>query len=64
MEVRNSHFTAFIDVFTGNTYIMIIVATSSSGAEPVSTSKVPTALIQINIAAARKHFEKFIPESA
>eukprot|EP01041_Mallomonas_annulata_P009653 gene9653-20072_t len=53
MEVRNSHFTSFIDLFTGNTYIMVIM----------SDSKVPTTLTQLNIAAARKHFEKFIPEN-
>jgi Ras-related GTP-binding protein A/B len=53
MEVRNSHFTAFIDVFTGNTYIMIIASGSSAS----------TAVIQMNIAAARKHFVKFIPEN-
>jgi len=53
MEVRNSHFTAFIDLFTGNTYIMVIM----------SANKVPTTLTQLNIASARKHFEKFIPEN-
>lgn len=53
MEVRNSHFTAFIDLFTGNTYIMVIM----------SANKVPTMLTQLNIASARKHFEKFIPEN-
>lgn len=56
MEVRNSHFTAYIDMFTGNTYIMVIMAGASS--------KIPTTLTQLNIAAARKHFEKFIPENA
>jgi Ras-related GTP-binding protein A/B len=55
MEVRNTHFTAFIDMFTGNTYIMVIMAGSSA--------KIPTTLTQLNIAAARKHFEKFIPEN-
>jgi len=54
MEVRNSHFSAFVDMFTGNTYIMIIMA----------GSVVPTTLTQLNIAAARKHFEKLIPENA
>jgi Ras-related GTP-binding protein A/B len=55
MEVRNSQFTSFIDLFTGNTYIMVIMAGNGS--------KIPTALTQLNIAAARKHFEKFIPEN-
>lgn len=54
MEVRNSHFTAFIDLFTGNTYIMVIM----------SNAAIPTTLTQLNIASARKHFEKFIPENA
>jgi Ras-related GTP-binding protein A/B len=55
MEVRNSQFTAYIDTFTGNTYIMVITAGAGS--------KIPTTLTQLNIAAARKHFEKFIPEN-
>ena len=56
MEVRNSQFTVYIDTFTGNTYIMVI--TTGNG------SKIPTTLTQLNIAAARKHFEKFIPENS
>lgn len=56
MEVRNSQFTAFIDLFTGNTYIMVIMAAGGP--------KIPTTLTQLNIAAARKHFEKFIPENS
>ena len=55
MEVRNRHFSAFIDAFTGNTYIMVIMAGNSSA--------IPTSLTQLNIAAARSHFEKFIPET-
>jgi len=54
MEVKNSAFTSYIDVFTGNTYIMIIMSNNTN---------IPTTLTQLNIAAARKHFEKFIPES-
>jgi Ras-related GTP-binding protein A/B len=54
MEVKNSAFTSYIDVFTGNTYIMIIMSNNTN---------IPTSLTQLNIAAARKHFEKFIPES-
>lgn len=56
MEVKNSHFTAHIDTFTGNTYIMVVMA----GTE----RKTSTNVIQINIAAAKKHFEKFIPETS
>ena len=55
MEVRNKQFSAFIDAFTGNTYIMVIM--TGEGA------KVPTTLTQLNIAAAKKHFERFIPQA-
>ncbi|XP_050529909.1 ras-related GTP-binding protein A [Daktulosphaira vitifoliae] len=48
MEVRNSNFAAFIDVFTTNTYIMVIM----------SDPYIPSAATLINIKNARKHFEK------
>merc|ERR1712112_2927 len=48
MEVRNSNFSAFIDVFTANTYVMVIL----------SDSNVPAEAILINIRNARKYFEK------
>lgn len=48
MEVRNSSFSAFIDVFTPNTYVMVIM----------SDSTIPSAATLINIRNARKHFEK------
>lgn len=48
MEVRNANFAAFIDVFTPNTYIMVIMADPS----------MPSAATLINIKNARKHFEK------
>lgn len=48
MEVRNSNFAAFIDLFTPNTYIMVIMA------DPA----MPSAATLINIKNARKHFEK------
>lgn len=51
MEVRNSRFSAFIDAFTTNTYIMVIV----------SNPAVHTAATLLNIQNARNHFEKFIP---
>jgi len=56
MEVRNSQFSAFIDLFTGNTYIMVVMAGDGV--------RVPTTLTQINIAAARKHFERFFPSDS
>jgi len=51
MECRNSRFTAFIDAFTANTYIMVIV----------SNPHVQTAATLLNIQNARPHFERFIP---
>jgi len=53
MEVRNSNFAAFIDVFTINTYIMVIM----------SDPTIQSAAILINIGIARSHFEKFIQGS-
>lgn len=48
MEVRNGSFAAFIDLFTSNTYIMVVMA------DPA----MPSAATLINIKNARKHFEK------
>jgi hypothetical protein len=53
MEVSNSKFSAFIDAFTVNTYIMVIV----------SRKDVHTAATLANIKNARRHFERFIPRS-
>jgi len=53
MEVRNSNFAAFIDLFTTNTYIMVIM----------SDPTIQSAAILINIGIARSHFEKFIQSS-
>lgn len=50
MEARNSNFSAFIDVFTSNTYVMVIV----------SDPNVQAATTLMNIQIARKHFEKVI----
>lgn len=47
MEVRNSQFACFIDVFTPNTYICVVMS------EPA----IPTTMITININNGRKHFE-------
>lgn len=51
MEVCNSRFSAFIDAFTVNTYIMVIV----------SDPNVHTAATLLNIKNARPHFERLIP---
>lgn len=51
MEVRNSRFSAFIDAFTTNTYVMVIV----------SNPAVHTQATILNIQNAKTLFEKFIP---
>jgi len=51
MQVQNSRFTAYIDQFTVNTYIMVIVSNPS----------VHTAATLWNIQNARNDFERFIP---
>ncbi|KAG7205460.1 hypothetical protein KM043_007447 [Ampulex compressa] len=48
MEVRNTNFAAFIDVFTSNTFVMVVM----------SDPAIPSAATLINIRNARKHFEK------
>jgi Ras-related GTP-binding protein A/B len=48
MEVRNSNFAAFIDMFTSNTYVMVVM----------SDPAIPSEATLINIRNARKHFEK------
>jgi len=53
MEVRNTEFAAFIDVFTSNTYVMVIM----------SDPTIQSAATQINIEVARQHFEKIIQQN-
>lgn len=53
MVVKNAKFTAFIDYFTTNTYVMVIMSDDS----------IYPAAIEFNIAKARKHFETFIKKS-
>lgn len=48
MEVRNSRFAAYIDLFTSNTYVMVCM----------SDPQIPSEVTLINIRNARKHFEK------
>nr|XP_027203623.1 ras-related GTP-binding protein A-like [Dermatophagoides pteronyssinus] len=48
MEVKNSKFSAFIDEFTPNTYVMVIISDPSIPSEATLT----------NIKNSRKHFEK------
>jgi Ras-related GTP-binding protein A/B len=49
MEVKNRNFSAFIDTFTTNTYIMI-----------VHSPNIESAATNLNIQVARPHFEKFV----
>ena len=53
--MRNSRFMACFDLFTSNTCIMVILADGEVASN--------LAAIQINIDAAKKHFERFIPRS-
>eukprot|EP00127_Corallochytrium_limacisporum_P000757 Clim_evm43s25 gene=Clim_evmTU43s25 len=54
MEVKNSNFVAFIDSFTSNTYIMVIMSDTS----------ISSAASLFNIANARSHFEALeMPQS-
>lgn len=48
IQIRNTNFAAFIDSFTHNTYIMVVL----------SDGNVSSAAIMMNIRSARKHFEK------
>ena len=69
MEVRNSCFAAFIDFFTPNTYVMVIMSDPTIR-EPLYTLKprfsycplillyAASAATLVNIRNARKHFEK------
>jgi Ras-related GTP-binding protein A/B len=48
VEVCNSNFAAYVDVFTSNTYVMVIM----------SDSTIPSAATLVNIHNARTHFEQ------
>eukprot|EP01104_Vermistella_antarctica_P002039 TRINITY_DN1219_c0_g2_i1.p2 TRINITY_DN1219_c0_g2~~TRINITY_DN1219_c0_g2_i1.p2 ORF type:complete len:331 (+),score=101.24 TRINITY_DN1219_c0_g2_i1:211-1203(+) len=50
MEIRNSKFTAFIDLFTTQTYIMVIL----------SDSTIQSTAVNVNINVAKAHFEKYM----
>eukprot|EP01133_Synstelium_polycarpum_P008695 gene8695-10215_t len=54
MEVRNSNFAAFIDAFTSNTYIMVIM----------SDPTIESSATLMNIQVAKSHFEKFIQQNS
>lgn len=48
MEVRNNAFAAFIDTFTSNTYVMVVM----------SDPTLPSEATLVNIRNARKYFEE------
>jgi len=48
MEVRNSSFAAFIEMFTQNTYVMVIM----------SDTTIPSESVLVNIRNAKRHFDK------
>lgn len=50
MEVKNSNFSAFVDMFTNNTYIMVVM----------SNPRIQSGATMLNIRAARPHFEKLV----
>ena len=52
MEVGNKEYTAFVESFTVNTYIMVIQ----------SDRAIPPAATHMNIQVARNHFERIIKE--
>jgi Ras-related GTP-binding protein A/B len=54
MEVKNSAFAAYIDEFTTNTYVMVIITDPSI--QPAATL--------VNIKIAKKHFDSFISSTA
>mmetsp|Transcript_1765 Transcript_1765/g.5021 ORF Transcript_1765/g.5021 Transcript_1765/m.5021 type:complete len:305 (-) Transcript_1765:284-1198(-) len=54
MEVGNSAFKAFIEKFTSNTYVMVIIS---------KDTQAQTATVQLNINAAKQYFERFVPQT-
>jgi Ras-related GTP-binding protein A/B len=50
MEVRNASFAAYLEAFTSNTYLMVVM----------SDPTVPSAAVHMNIQVAKNHFEKFV----
>ncbi|KAI1727224.1 gtr1/RagA G protein conserved region domain-containing protein [Ditylenchus destructor] len=54
IQIRNTNFAAFIDSFTNNTYIMLVL----------SDGNVSSAATIMNLRNARKHFENMILEGA
>jgi len=53
MEVKNKNFTAFMELFTPNTFIMIII----------TNPKIQSEAVKLNIQVARPHFDKLVQQS-
>ncbi|KAJ5069572.1 ras-related gtp-binding a [Anaeramoeba ignava] len=53
MEIRNRFFTAFVDSFTANSYILVII----------SDPQIENAAISLNIQVARNHFENLVQKT-
>lgn len=73
MEVRNSNFTAFIDFFTANTYIMVIMSDQQIRTCVTSLEEcclidsvyfIEPATIHLNIKAARPVFERYVQQTS
>ena len=58
MEVHNKNFIAFIDQLTTNTYVMIVGG--GGGGAGREGGKMLSAAVNLNVRAARPHFEKFV----
>lgn len=54
MMVGNSSFTAFVDSFTSNTYVMIIL----------SNPLIPEGSVKLNVSIAKEHFETLIRQGS
>lgn len=58
-ELRTGSFSAFIDLLTPTTQIMIVIADPTIGIlEGISRLIVESAATMMNLRVARKHFEK------
>jgi len=52
MEVRNSQFSAFIEMFTGNTYVLVLMSDPS----------IKSSATLLNINVVRSHFERYLKQ--
>ena len=59
LRTGNSAFTALIDAFTANTYIMVV---TSAAADPGGPPAPEVEATLLNVALARERFERLISE--